>query len=144
MTTYLARNWLYWNFALSATDEVTNFKEKEISFHFLEYLLTGLSNDTLASTIWLVGRWFRSFSYISNKICLQPSPNLLFLREMFSFLMASLMAAPKSIRYSSSWLLWLMRYSISPLSTGGTTFSPKLWKLFFWGWVRKKWVPGMT
>ena len=109
-------NWLYWNFALSATDEVINFKEKRLSaifwnlscaFKGIWAILTGLSDDALTIIVPLVGRHSRSFCNISTMICSQPSRNLLFFSgAMFSFWTASLVAAPKSVRYSSSWLFF--------------------------------------
>ena len=85
-------NWPYWNFSLSTTDEVINFKEKRLSAIFWDpfcgfegtwAILTGLSDDTLTTTVRLVGR--RSFG-----------SNVEFLTESF-------VAAPKSAPYSN-WL----------------------------------------
>ena len=105
-------NWSYWNFSLSTTDEVINFKEKRLSaifwdpfcaFEGIRAILTGLSDDTLTTTIRLVGRCSKSFSNISTTICFQPLQNLLFFWEQCWDLTESFVAAPTSTPYSN-WL----------------------------------------
>ena len=86
MTTSLVMKWLYWNFALSATDEVINYKRSSAIFWnlFCDFegicaILSGLSDEALTITIPLIGRCSRSFSNVSTTIFLQPSKNLLWL-----------------------------------------------------------------
>ena len=121
MTTSLVMKWLYWNFALSATDEVINYKRSSAIFWnlFCDFegicaILSGLSDEALTITIPLIGRCSRSFSNVSTTIFLQPSKNLLWLGVgggwgggNVEILTTSFVAALISTRHSSSWLLWI-------------------------------------